>query len=196
MEVQGCKCQTIPQRLVSHGLFPTSPSQPRMAVSIDLLNFFHALFEESCDAVHAMSHALKKYYLLRGYALTSKQTVSFKWVTSYERMTHNHAQGDEVKEPFRRSLGCAMQWHDTLRLLVERRVETAVNVMIDAARNPAINTRLEPLETSEFLSQEPPAIKPACDQPPLHPGDRCARKLQTRCPACFGGDMFGIPFTE
>lgn len=79
MEVQGCECQTIPQQLVAHGLFPTSPSQPRMAVSIDLLNFFHALFEESCDAVHAMSHALKKHYLRRGYVLTSKQTVSLTW---------------------------------------------------------------------------------------------------------------------
>lgn len=76
MEVQGCHCETIPQRLVVHGLFPTSPNQPRMAISIDLLNFYHTLFEESCDAIHAMSHALKKFYARRGYVLASQHTVS------------------------------------------------------------------------------------------------------------------------
>lgn len=78
MEVQGCHCETIPQRLVVHGLFPTSPNQPRMAISIDLLNFYHTLFEESCDAIHAMSHALKKFYTRRGYILASQHTVSIR----------------------------------------------------------------------------------------------------------------------
>ncbi|KAF9494123.1 hypothetical protein BDN71DRAFT_1483215 [Pleurotus eryngii] len=91
-----CKCQMIPQHLVTHGPFPTSPAQPQIAVSINLLNFFHSLFEELCDTVHAISHALKKYYLCHGYILTSNQT------------------GDEVKEPFHQSLRYAMQWHDTL----------------------------------------------------------------------------------
>ncbi|KAF7439857.1 hypothetical protein PC9H_000194 [Pleurotus ostreatus] len=161
LEVQGCKCQTIPQRLVTHGLFPTSPAQPRIAISIDLLNLFHSLFEESCDAVHAMSHALKKYYLRRGYMLTSNQT------------------GDEVKEPFRRSLGYAMQWHDTLRLL------------------SAISTTVEPHNTSsppDISSELPNEVlaNHGIDQAPSLP----ARELQIRCPACFGGDKFGVPFSE
>ncbi|KAG2751902.1 hypothetical protein P692DRAFT_201708369 [Suillus brevipes Sb2] len=49
-----CKCSTLAQVLVHHGLFPTAPSQPRMAVSTDLLAFYQALFEHSCDAIHVM----------------------------------------------------------------------------------------------------------------------------------------------
>jgi hypothetical protein len=38
-----------------------------MAVSIDLLNFYHALFERSCDAVNAMAAALHSFYTQRGF---------------------------------------------------------------------------------------------------------------------------------
>jgi len=45
MKVIECDCQTIPQVLVANGLFPTSPSQPHMAVSLDLLDFYQVLFK-------------------------------------------------------------------------------------------------------------------------------------------------------
>lgn len=67
MSVNGCLCLTIPQNLVQHGLFPTAPSQPRMAISIDLLGFYYALFERSCDAVHAFSAALHAFYSRHGF---------------------------------------------------------------------------------------------------------------------------------
>ncbi|KAG2358146.1 hypothetical protein BDR07DRAFT_1260798, partial [Suillus spraguei] len=46
------------QVLLHHGLFPTAPSQPHMAISTDLLAFYRALFERSCNAIHALAHAL------------------------------------------------------------------------------------------------------------------------------------------
>ncbi|KAG2056568.1 hypothetical protein BDR06DRAFT_879711, partial [Suillus hirtellus] len=52
----------LPQVLVLHGLFPTSPSQPWMAVSVDLLSFYCMLFECSCDAINAFASALKIHY--------------------------------------------------------------------------------------------------------------------------------------
>ncbi|KAG1898086.1 uncharacterized protein F5891DRAFT_956107, partial [Suillus fuscotomentosus] len=52
----------LPQVLVHHGLFLTAPSQPRMAVSVDLLAFYCALFECSCDAINALASALKSHY--------------------------------------------------------------------------------------------------------------------------------------
>ena len=48
--------------LVFHGLFPTAPAQPWMAISVKLLSFYHALFERSCDAVNALAAALSTYY--------------------------------------------------------------------------------------------------------------------------------------
>ncbi|KAI6000025.1 hypothetical protein EDD15DRAFT_2362591 [Pisolithus albus] len=58
-----CECVTLPQLLIHNGLFPTTPSQPRMAVSVELLGFYRALFERSCDAVNALASALHTQYI-------------------------------------------------------------------------------------------------------------------------------------
>ncbi|OAX31551.1 hypothetical protein K503DRAFT_812478, partial [Rhizopogon vinicolor AM-OR11-026] len=69
VDVLSCKCSSLPQVLVYHGLFPMVPSQPRMAISIELLSFYHALFERSCDAINALASALKTHYSRRGYQM-------------------------------------------------------------------------------------------------------------------------------
>ncbi|KAI5981992.1 hypothetical protein EDC04DRAFT_2593419, partial [Pisolithus marmoratus] len=48
--------------LISHGLFPTAPSQPQMAMSVELLSFYCVLFEQSCDAINTLAAALSTYY--------------------------------------------------------------------------------------------------------------------------------------
>lgn len=62
-DVVSCQCSTVAQVLVHFGLFPTAPAQPHMAVSIDLLAFYRALFERSCDAVNALASALHTHYV-------------------------------------------------------------------------------------------------------------------------------------
>jgi len=42
-----------------------------MAISIDLLDFYSALFERSCDAVNAMAAALNTFYTKRGFYFLS-----------------------------------------------------------------------------------------------------------------------------
>ncbi|KAF9231360.1 hypothetical protein BU15DRAFT_56234, partial [Melanogaster broomeanus] len=61
----------LPQVLLYHGLFPTAPSQPCMAVSVELLSFYRTLFERSCDAVNALASALNSHYTRRGFRMTS-----------------------------------------------------------------------------------------------------------------------------
>ena len=46
-----------------------SPSHPRLAVSIDLLDFYFAIFERSADAVTALAGALKTMYSRRGFSI-------------------------------------------------------------------------------------------------------------------------------
>ncbi|KAI6159699.1 hypothetical protein EDD17DRAFT_1444920, partial [Pisolithus thermaeus] len=53
----------LPQLLVHNGLFPTTPSQPCIAVSIELLGFYHALFEHSCDAINRICAAYTVYLM-------------------------------------------------------------------------------------------------------------------------------------
>ncbi|KAG1779248.1 hypothetical protein EV702DRAFT_1214244 [Suillus placidus] len=107
IDVLSCTCSTLHQVLVHHGLFPTAPSQPRMAVSMDLLSFYRALFERSCDAINALASALKNHYSRRGYQMTN-------------------AQGELIQDPFRRGLGYAVQWYDILQVEVECQVEMVI----------------------------------------------------------------------
>ncbi|KAG1718866.1 uncharacterized protein EDB91DRAFT_1066164, partial [Suillus paluster] len=60
----------LPQVLIHHGLFPTAPLQPRIAVSLELLSFYRALFEHSCNTINALAAALKTHYTRRGFQLT------------------------------------------------------------------------------------------------------------------------------
>ncbi|KAG2062781.1 hypothetical protein BDR04DRAFT_1039520 [Suillus decipiens] len=64
-----CKYSTLPQVLLHHGLFPTAPSQPCMAVSTDLLAFYWALFKHLCDAIHTLAAALKTHYVHQGFQM-------------------------------------------------------------------------------------------------------------------------------
>ncbi|KAF9455325.1 hypothetical protein BDZ94DRAFT_1180243 [Collybia nuda] len=57
-DIISCGCQGLLHVLVTNGLFPSTPTAPQMAVSILLLEFYTALFEQSCDAIHALARAL------------------------------------------------------------------------------------------------------------------------------------------
>ncbi|KAG2091619.1 hypothetical protein BD769DRAFT_1631979 [Suillus cothurnatus] len=150
------------QVLILHGLFPTSPSQPRMAVSTDLLAFYRALFERSCDAVNALASALHTHYVRRGFRMTN-------------------GKGEFIQEPFRRSLGQAILWFDVLQVELESQLERAVQAsrdLVEASREPP---------------EHPAPFIPTVD---VIPRERCAAILLQRCPACFGGVVFGRKLEE
>lgn len=54
------------QQFILHGFFPTSPIQPRVVVSIQLMDFYLKLHERSGDAVTGFALALKDFYELNG----------------------------------------------------------------------------------------------------------------------------------
>ena len=82
-DVISCECQALPETLVSYGLFPTSPSQPRMAVSILVLQLYSALFERSCDAINAFSQALNSFYGRRSFIhYNSKVRLVSLWIVT------------------------------------------------------------------------------------------------------------------
>ncbi|KAI6034740.1 hypothetical protein BKA83DRAFT_4487730 [Pisolithus microcarpus] len=86
--------------------------------------------------------------------------------------------GKSVQDPFRRSLGRAIQWFDILQVEVERQIEsilTRCRVRISHARLSA---------TTETFST------------PIQSRGTCAPLLVQRCPACFGGGVFGRPLAE
>ncbi|KAI6158808.1 hypothetical protein EDD17DRAFT_1487803 [Pisolithus thermaeus] len=165
---RNCDCSTLPQTLISHGLFPTAPSQPRMAVSVELLSFYRALFERSCDAIYALAAALNTYYNRRGFRVTNQK-------------------GTTVKEPFRRGLSQAVQWYAILQAEVDKQVDD----ILQHCR------RLVKLSAIESCSLHPPMScpSPSTLQEPVSQGS-CAEVLIQRCPACFGGVSFGTPLDK
>ncbi|KAJ7852188.1 hypothetical protein B0H14DRAFT_2354885, partial [Mycena olivaceomarginata] len=64
-------CVPVAVLLVRNGVFPMSPTKPRTGVFIDLLEIYRALFERSCDAINALSTALRTIYDRRGFHILS-----------------------------------------------------------------------------------------------------------------------------
>ncbi|KAI6026008.1 hypothetical protein EDC04DRAFT_2930447 [Pisolithus marmoratus] len=157
-----CDCSTLPQTLISHGLFPTAPSQPRMAVSVELLSFYRVLFEQSCDAINALAATLSTYYSRQGFHMTNQK-------------------GTTVKDPFWRGLSQAVQWYATLQVEVEKQVDSILQRCRRLIKPPAVVSH----------SHHPPSLSPllAAEQEPL--SHTCADILIQRCLACFGGVLFG-----
>ncbi|KAJ8081689.1 hypothetical protein PM082_007535 [Marasmius tenuissimus] len=105
-----CRCQSLPQVLVAHGLFPTAPLQPRMAISIALLDFYQTLCQFSSDAVTALAGGLAMVYRRRGFRLCSPT-------------------GEALQDPIRRGLGHSLQWYDALVVAIERHVTEKVDAL-------------------------------------------------------------------
>ncbi|KAJ6613526.1 hypothetical protein B0H10DRAFT_1647301, partial [Mycena sp. CBHHK59/15] len=153
---------------LEYGLFPTSPTSPRTAISIDLLEIYRALFERSCDAVTALASALHTIYRRKGFKVVS-------------------AKGDFIKDPFRGGLSHAIQWYSNLRAHMRR--ET------DAVLAQAHSVLYPPIEIVEEASPSEPTEPSIASTPHnLTPG-RAHRTLQERCPGCFSLDTWGRPFS-
>ncbi|KAG6371481.1 hypothetical protein JVT61DRAFT_9515 [Boletus reticuloceps] len=189
--VTSCKCATTAQILVHHGFFPTAPSQPRMAVSVELLSFYRTLFERSCDAINALAFALHTYYICQGYRMVNKNK-------------------EAIQEPFWRGLGFVVQWYNILQVEVERNMEAAIQRCHDQIQNakrldqcqPTTTTEpstpcrsLSPRKSDTHMLPTTPSMPLSQPIAPLTRGS-CSPTLTQHCPACFGGVTFGQSFVE
>ncbi|KIJ58397.1 hypothetical protein HYDPIDRAFT_34233 [Hydnomerulius pinastri MD-312] len=149
-----------------------------MAVAIELLAFYRALFERSCDAINALASALNSHYNRRGFRMTGRE-------------------GNTIQEPFRRSLGHAVQWFDVLQVEMEHRVESILTQSrehISAARTP---TSHQSETQSDHLENHQPNSNSLSPQGTTELAQSsCASLLVQRCPACFGGNSHGRPLAE
>ncbi|KZP28753.1 hypothetical protein FIBSPDRAFT_728861 [Athelia psychrophila] len=157
-----CFCHSIPRQLVKHGLFPSAPEQPRVAVALELLGLYRALFERSCDAVNALADSLHSHYTRRGFHAVDKK-------------------GEYIDDPWRRSLGAAIQWHDTLQVEVQSKVDAALKET--AAFVKAFKAPEDAQAAGEDEKDGPTATE-------------ASWLLQGRCPACFAGRKWGRSFNE
>ena len=88
-----------------------------------------------------------------------------------------------MRDPFRRGLSQAVQWYGILQVELENRVDNIIQ-----------QCRLLFKPASEDTSQLDPS--PLLLLPHAHHGSSCADILIQRCPACFGGTLFGRPLDQ
>lgn len=166
-----------------------------MAVSIHLLDFYHALFERSCDAVNAMASALNTFYTRRGFILFNNKVSRFLDVSL--SIPNTWQQGQPIQDAFWRGLGYAIQWYDILQVHIERQVESALQSADHHMQESGAQRSTESLTTEIVIPHDPVSLNSSHSLPPIQtvhglltPG-QCARVLQQRCPACFAGLLYG-----
>ena len=111
-------------------------------------------------------------------------------------------KGEPIHDPFRRSLTNAIQWHDNLRGRIEHCVDKAIGDADQSVQQyesdqlkhdgPATNINSARREAA-VDEQTIPQVTNDATRPS---NSQCARLLQQRCPACFGGSSFGRSFDE
>ncbi|KAJ7080173.1 hypothetical protein B0H15DRAFT_997436, partial [Mycena belliarum] len=136
-----------------HGVFPASPTKTKTGVSIDVLDFYRAFFERSCDAITALAAALHTLYDRRGFRVTSDQD-------------------ERASDPFRRLLIQAVQWAANLRDRVEKKVAADVPLPGPGTAGPSVDS-----------AAPDAAAAPARGPPPLQRGraDRILRERCPAC---------------
>lgn len=87
-------------------------------------------------------------------------------------------QGDYVQDPHRRALSNAIQWHDTLQIQVQKRVDAAIAASAEAVK--ASKAEVDGEDSPDTSGRRTEA----------------SQLLQNRCPACFARRRWGTTFKE
>ena len=130
------------------------PSQPRMAISVDLLSFYRALFEWSCDVINSLMSALHTHYSWQGFRIVNKS----EYIQFYTFLCalEQDPQGEVVHEPFCHGLDSAMQWYDILQVEVKRCIEGAIQACCDRIKQEGPFKIKQVLSPSTYKLHLPP----------------------------------------
>ncbi|KAF8451140.1 hypothetical protein L210DRAFT_3500312 [Boletus edulis BED1] len=160
--------------LLHHGLFPTAPAQPRLAVSVELLAFYQALFERLCDAGsavqepfrHALGRAIQWFDVLQ-----VELDRHFESIISHCRQRITQHTNEHPPERTQNS-------------------STASDPQFVRDSNHPDDPN--PVSDRVGSARKQPH-DPVTDNPP---NKFCDAQLIQRCPACFGGTTFGRPLAD
>lgn len=165
-----------------------------MAVSI-LLDFYHVLFERSCDAINVMASVLNTFYTCQGFILLNNKVSRFLDVSL--SIPNTWQQGQPIQDAFWHGLGYAIQWYDILQVHVEQQVESALQSADHHMQESRAQCSTESLTTEIVILHDPVSLNSSHSLPPIQTVHgsltlgQCACILQQRCPACFAGLLYG-----
>jgi Kyakuja-Dileera-Zisupton transposase/CxC1 like cysteine cluster associated with KDZ transposases len=165
-----CSCSPA-TTLLSMGFFPSTPSRPTFAVSLNLLDFARELYLRTPPNITAWCDTLQAFLSARGFAFQSNDIV-------------------------RRKLASSLKWYSYLLARKEHTVEQLITFALDNDNADGSDDEGDIDEapigveyTTEEITHD---NKPAVSRPP-HPLASPSAYLRRRCVACFGGNVAHHP---
>ncbi|KAF7314817.1 hypothetical protein MKEN_00956100 [Mycena kentingensis (nom. inval.)] len=178
VNVCGCPGASAAEQLIRAGLFPCSPTNPTLAVDINILSFFRELFLHIAPNNTALCKTIESFLAFRGYQLEFGQRLRIRF-------------------------GNAYTWYTSLYYSARKRVDDAVSEPepelpdfisppapspepATSPSKPKTGSKRARCESVDDEGDEPP---PAPKNPFPDPPPRTAPSayLRQRCPACFEG---------
>lgn len=108
------------------------------------------------------------------------------------------SKGKAVKEPFRRGLGYAIQWYDSLQTQIAQNIDEALE-SCERRCHEFISGTGSGMSTESMNAEPMSSIennRGDDHDSVVHSRGQCSRVLQRLCPACFGGTHFGTSFDK
>ncbi|KAF7329534.1 CxC2 domain-containing protein [Mycena kentingensis (nom. inval.)] len=182
--VNTCRCPgaTAPEQLIRAGLFPCSPTNPTLAVDINLLSFFRELFLHIAPNNTALCKTIESFLAFRGYQLELGQRLrirfgnAYTWYTSLYYSARKRVD-DAVSEP-----------EPELPQSISPPTPSPEPTMSPnkSASKPKTGSKRARCESVDDEDDEPqPGPKNPFPEPP--PRTQPSAYLRERCPACFEG---------
>ncbi|KAF7305113.1 hypothetical protein MKEN_01226500 [Mycena kentingensis (nom. inval.)] len=166
VRVCGCSGASAPEQLIRAGLFPCSPTNPTLAVDINVLSFFHELFLHIAPNNTALCKTLENFLAFRGYKL-------------------------ELGQRLRIRFGNAYTWYTSMLYATRKRVDDAIlPPELEPEPSPSappVTAAPTPTPAVEDEDEDAPPPRPSNPFPQPPPRTEPSAYLRSRCPACFEG---------
>ncbi|EJD42623.1 hypothetical protein AURDEDRAFT_67410 [Auricularia subglabra TFB-10046 SS5] len=105
--VKLCNHSSLPTLLVARGFFPSGPTLPGYAFSVDMLNLFLGLMRNGGNSVQSLAASLHEQHRNYGHVLRG-------------------SNGQPIQEGYRRTLQSALQWYDSLLSLLDDEIRERI----------------------------------------------------------------------
>ncbi|KJA22000.1 hypothetical protein HYPSUDRAFT_67307 [Hypholoma sublateritium FD-334 SS-4] len=176
---------TAPFTLKSRCLHPLSCQYKSRKIICLYFDHFKNITVTSCNC-DSTNQILVRNGLFPTSPSQTRFSVSIALLDFYATLFETSCEANErYKDPFRRSLGYAIQWLDVLRVEIENRVQVSLKVADQAI-------------TAEKVKRQKPTEERGSDIKLKASSKReeCSRELRQLCPACFGGEVFGTSLLD
>ncbi|KAF7322194.1 hypothetical protein MKEN_00743900 [Mycena kentingensis (nom. inval.)] len=181
VNICGCPGAGAAEQLIRAGLFPCSPTNPTLAVDINVLSFFHELFLHIAPNNTALCKTIENFLAFRGYKLELGQRLRIRFGNAYTWYTSLYYEARKrvdatlsLPEP---------ELPDLVAPPPHPEPSASPNKSPSKPKTGSKRARCESVDDED--DEPPPAPQNPFPEPP--PRTEPSAYLRQRCPACFEG---------